>query len=117
MGALQSSRRWLKIVVILFVVQTDDMKETKRLQALERKAQLYDELQKRVNLDDEAANDLHEVDFIAKALESRDHSTEQAATVQSFQLQEFLGNPMQSNDPLRESFILLVHIIFHGLKP
>lgn len=92
------------------------MKETRRLQALERKAQLYDELQKRVNLDDEAANDLHEVDFIAKALESRDHSTEQAASAQTFQLQEFLGAPMQSNDPLRESLILLMHIILHGLK-
>ena len=30
---------------------------------------MYEELQRRVNLADEAGNDLHEVDFIGKALE------------------------------------------------
>lgn len=51
-----------------WIMQTDESKEKKRQEALERKVKLYDELQRRVNLDDEAANDLHEVDFIGKAL-------------------------------------------------
>ncbi len=85
-------------------MQTDETKEAKRLQTLERKAQLYDELQRRVNLEDEAANDLHEVDFIAKALMDREHLTEQQQGLGApLQLQEFLGTKSQSSAPLRVS--------------
>ena len=83
-------------------VQTDETKEAKRLQALERKAKLYDELQRRVNLDDEAANDLHEVDFIAKALREREDASLQPTSGAPLQLQEFAGTTTQSNDSLRE---------------
>lgn len=48
--------------------QTDEAKEQRRLAALERKAAQYDAMSRGVDLDDEAANDLHEVDFIAKNL-------------------------------------------------
>ena len=43
---------------------------------------MYEELQRRVNLDDEAANDLHEVDFIGKALEG-DASTQAPNTLEA----------------------------------
>lgn len=54
--------------ILAQLVQTEETKETKRIAALERKALLYEELRKRVNLDDELANSRHEVDFVAKAL-------------------------------------------------
>lgn len=57
-------------------MQTDEIKEAKRIAALERKAQLYESLQQRVNIDDEAANDQFEVDFIAKALSGTEGARE-----------------------------------------
>lgn len=64
-------------------VQTDEIKERRRLESLERKAQMYAELQARVNLDDEAANDLHEVDFIGKALSAEDGAQSVTQTIQT----------------------------------
>ena len=82
-------------------MQTDDAKVAKRLQSLEAKARLYDELQKRVNLDDEAANDLLEVDFIAKALDARARGTEQSTTSGGALLDDFSGASTSRSEPLR----------------
>ena len=72
--------------------QTDEDKERKRQEALERKAALYQELQNRVNLDDEAANDTYDVDFIGKALQGDATILDQDATAE----------PIRA-EPLRES--------------
>lgn len=86
-------------------LQTDKTKEAKRLQALEAKARLYDELQKRVNLDDEAGNDLHEVDFIAKALQSQGQDPSASPEHRDkLQMQELSGADTATYENLREAF-------------
>lgn len=81
--------------------QTDEVKEAKRMQSLEAKAQLYDRLQGRLDLDDEATNDLHQVDFIAKALANQDQGNLQTG-LSSAHVQQFSSQPVKSAASLRE---------------
>lgn len=80
-------------------MQTDDAKEATRLRVLEEKARLYDELQKRVNLEDEAANDLHEVDFIAKVLQSGVQETSQLPSSAPLLAFVDLGDASEASKP------------------
>ena len=62
---------------------------------------MYEELQRRVNLDDEAGNDLHEVDFIGKALEG------DASVRVSDTLDAAAGQPIRELQALSFAFMIV----------